>query len=115
MHHACTMPIRGSIWICMISILTERSRRFVVIVLTSLRGVNPDKLKKVGHRTVYKMKESKEDVKEVEGTVLCDGGEDVSIVPVVYYCETVSVSSLRSFSSVCSYSKPSHPSLPVSV
>ena len=43
------------------------------------------------------------------------GGEDVTIVTVVYTCGTVSVSSLGSFSSVGYSSKPSHPSLPVSV
>ena len=42
------------------------------------------------------------------------GGENVSIVPVVYPCETVSVSSLLSFLYVGSSSKPSHPSLSVS-
>ena len=52
-------------------------------------------------------------------TVLGDGGEDVSIVPVVYPCGAVSVSSLGSFSYVCSSSKtsskPSYPYLPVSI
>ena len=43
------------------------------------------------------------------------GGEDVSILPVVYPRGTVSVSSLRSFLSVGSSSKPSHNSLPVSI
>ena len=43
------------------------------------------------------------------------GGEDVSIVPVVYPCGTVSLSSLGYFYSVGSYYKPSRPSLPVSV
>ena len=43
------------------------------------------------------------------------GGEDVSIVPVVYPRGTVSVSPLGSFPSVGSSSKPSHPSLTVSV
>ena len=43
------------------------------------------------------------------------GGEDVIIVTVVYTCGTISVSSLGSFSSVGSSSKPSHTSLPVSV
>ena len=41
------------------------------------------------------------------------GGEDVSIVPVVYPHGTVSVSSLGYFLSVGSSSKPSYPSLPV--
>ena len=44
-----------------------------------------------------------------------DGGEEVSIVPVVYPRGTVSVSSLGYFLSVGSSSKPSHPSLPVSL
>ena len=43
------------------------------------------------------------------------GGEDVSIVPVVYPRGTVSVSPLGSFPSVGSSSKPSHPSLTVSL
>ena len=47
--------------------------------------------------------------------MLGDGGEDVSIVPVVYPRGTVSVSSLGSFSYFGSSSKPYHPSLPVSV
>ena len=44
-----------------------------------------------------------------------DGGDEVNIVPFVYPCGTVSVSSLGSFSSVGSSSKPSHPSLPLSL
>ena len=43
------------------------------------------------------------------------GGNEVSIMPVVYPCETVSVSSLGCFSSVGSSSKPYHPSLPLSL
>ena len=43
------------------------------------------------------------------------GGEYVSIVPFVYPRWTVSVSSLVYFSSVGSFYKPSHPSLPVSI
>ena len=43
------------------------------------------------------------------------GGEYVSLVPVVYPHGVVSVSSLGSFSSVGSSSKPYHPSLPVSL
>ena len=45
--------------------------------------------------------------------MLGDGGDEFSIVPFVYPCGTVSVSSLGYFSSVGSSSKPSHPSLPV--
>ena len=47
--------------------------------------------------------------------MLGDGGEYVRIVTFVYPRETVSVSSLGSFSSVGSSSKPSNPSFPVSV
>ena len=47
--------------------------------------------------------------------MLGGGGEDVSIVPVVHSRGTVSVLSLGYFSSVGSSSKPSHPSLPVSL
>ena len=43
------------------------------------------------------------------------GGDEVSIVPFVYPRGTVSVSSLGYFLSVGSSSKPSRPSLPVSV
>ena len=61
------------------------------------------------------MDESEEDEEEVEMTVLVDGGEDVSIVPVVYPCGAVSVSLLGYFSYVGSSSKPSYPYLPVSI
>ena len=43
-----------------------------------------------------------------------DGGEEVNILPFVYPRGTVSVSSLGSFLSVGSSSKPSHPSLHIS-
>ena len=43
------------------------------------------------------------------------GGEEVSIVPFVYTCEAVSVSSLGSFPFVVSSSKPSYASLPLSI
>ena len=59
--------------------------------------------------------ESEEDKEEVEEAVLGDGGEEVSIVPVVYPHLTVSVSSLGYFSSIGSSSKPSHPSFPFSL
>ena len=78
-------------------------------------GGKPEKLKKVGHRTVYRTDESEKDEEEVEGTVLGDGGEDVIIVPVVYPRGEVSVSSLGSFSSIGSSSKPSHPYFPLSI
>ena len=41
-----------------------------------------------------------------------DGNDDISIVPFVYYCGTVSVSSLEYFSLVGNSSNHSHPSLP---
>ena len=72
-------------------------------------------MNKAGYSTVYRTVKSDEDKEEVEGTVLRDGGEDVSIVPVVYPCETVRVSSLGYFLSVGSSSKPSHTPLPVSL
>ena len=65
------------------------------------------------------MEESEEDEEAVEITVLGDGCGDISIVPVVYPCGAVSVSSLGSFSYVVSssktYFKPSYPYLPVSI
>ena len=56
-----------------------------------------------------------EDKEEVEGTVDFDRGEEVNDIPFVYPRGTVSVSSLGSFSSIGSSSKPSHPSLPLSL
>ena len=47
--------------------------------------------------------------------MIWDGGDYGSIMPFIYPCGTVSVSSLGYFSSACSSSKPFHPSLPVSV
>ena len=47
--------------------------------------------------------------------MLGDGGENVSIVPVVYTCGMVSVSYIGSFSPVGSSSKPFHPYLHVSL
>ena len=44
----------------------------------------------------------------MEGSVLGDGSEEVNIVPVVYPCGTVSISSLGSSS------KPYQPSFPLS-
>ena len=43
------------------------------------------------------------------------GGDEVSIVPFVYPCCTVSVSSMGYFSFVSSSYKPFHPSLPLSL
>ena len=78
-------------------------------------GGKHEKLKKLQHRTVYRTDKSEDDKEEEEGTVIGCGGEDVSIVTVVYPRGTVSVSSLVDFLSVGSSSKPYHPSLPVSV
>ena len=47
----------------------------------------------------------------MEGTVLGGGGDEVSVVPVVYPCGMVCVSSPSSFLSVGASSKSSHPSL----
>ena len=76
-------------------------------------GGKPDKLKKVVHSTVYRTDELEEDEEEEEGTVL--GGEDISILPVVYPRGTVSVSSLGYLLFVGSSSKHSHPYLTVSL
>ena len=75
-------------------------------------GGKPGKLNKVQHSTVYRTDELEEDKEEVEGTVLGDGGYEVSIVPFVYPRGEVSVSLLDCFSSVDSSPKSSHPSLP---
>ena len=65
---------------------------------------------------MYRTGKSEENEERVEeGILLGNGGEDVSIVSVVYPCGTISVSSLDSFSYVGSSSKPYHTSLPVSV
>ena len=47
--------------------------------------------------------------------MLRGGGDEVSVMPVVYPRGMVSVSSPDSFSYVRSSSKPSHPSLPLSL
>ena len=72
-------------------------------------------MKKVGHSAVYRTDESDEGEEEVEVTVLGDGVEEVSKVPVVYPRGTVSVSSLGYFPSVGYSSKPSHPSFNLSL
>ena len=64
---------------------------------------------------MYETDELEEDEEEVEGTVHFNGGDEVNIVPFVYPRGKVSVSSLGYFSSVGSSSKPSHPSLPLSL
>ena len=70
-------------------------------------GGKPEKFNNLGHRNVYRTDLSEEDKEEVEGTVLCDGGEEVSLVPNVYTCGKGSISSLGSYLSVFSSSKPS--------
>ena len=72
-------------------------------------------LKNVGYITVYGTEESEEDEKEVEGIVLRGGGDEVSGMPVVYLRGKVSVSLLGYFSPIGSSSKPSNPSLPLSL
>ena len=47
--------------------------------------------------------------------MLGGGGDEFSIMPVVYPCEMVSVSSLGYFLSVSTSYKPSHPSIPLSI
>ena len=78
-------------------------------------GGKPEKLNMVQHSTMYRTDEFEEYEEEVEGKVDFDGGDEVNIVPFVYPRGTMSVSSLGSFSSVGSSSKPSHPSLPLSI
>ena len=64
---------------------------------------------------MYRTDESEEDEEEAEGEVIGGGGDEVSVMTVVYPRGKVSVSSLGYFSSVGSSSKPSHPSLPFSI
>ena len=78
-------------------------------------GGNPEKLKMVQHSTVYRTDKLEEDKEEVEGTVHFDGGDEVNIAPFVHTGGTASVSSLGFFSSVGYSSKPSHPSLTLSL
>ena len=47
--------------------------------------------------------------------MLGGGGDEVSIMPVVFCCGTVIVSSFGSFLSVVSSSKIYHPSIPISL
>ena len=75
----------------------------------------PEKLKKVQHSNMYRTDESEYEEEEVEGTVNLVGGDEVSIVPFVYPCGTVSISPLGSFSFFGSSYKPSYPSLPLSL
>ena len=78
-------------------------------------GGKPDKLKKAQHRTVYRKYKLEEDEEEVEGTVIGDGGEEFSIVPVVYPCWMVRISSIGYFLSVGYSSKNSNLSLSLSL
>ena len=64
---------------------------------------------------MYGEDKSEEEEEEVEGIVIGSGGDEVSIMPVVYPCGRVSVSSLGYFSSDGSSSKPRYPSLPLSI
>ena len=54
-------------------------------------GGKPDKLKRVVHITVYRTEKLEEDEEVVEGGVIGDGVEEVSIVLVVYPSGTVSL------------------------
>ena len=74
-----------------------------------------EKLKKLGDITLYGTYESEEDAEEVEGTVIGCVWDEVSVMPIVYPCGTVSVSSLGYFVSVGSSSKTSHPSVYISI
>ena len=64
---------------------------------------------------MYITDELEEDKEEVEGKVDFGGGDEVNYGPFVYPRGTVIVSSLGSFSSDGSSSKPSHPSLSLSL
>ena len=57
-------------------------------------------LKKVVNSTVYGTDKSDEDDKKLEWTVVGGGGDEVSVMPVVYPHGKVSVSSLVFFPSV---------------
>ena len=63
---------------------------------------------------MYGTDKSEEDKEEVEGTVLGGGGEEFSVMPVVYPRGTVRVLSLSSFLYVVSSSNTSHPPLTLS-
>ena len=70
-----------------------------------------DTLKKVVDSTFYGTDESEEYKEEAGGAVLGGDGDEASVMPVVY----PSVPSLGSFLSVGLSSKPSHPSLTISI
>ena len=67
-----------------------------------------EKLNKMGDSTLYGKEKEEDDKEEVEGKVIGGGSDGVSVMPVVYPCGTVGVSSLGSFSSIGSSSKTSH-------
>ena len=66
-------------------------------------------------RNFYSTDESEEYKEEVGGAFLRDGGDEFSVMPVVYPRGTSIVSSLGYFSSVGSSSKNSNTSLPLSL
>ena len=72
-------------------------------------------MNRVGYVTLYRTDESEEDKEEAEEIVLGGGGDEVSVMLVVYPHGTVSVSLLGYFLSVGLSSKPSNPSLPLSL
>ena len=61
------------------------------------------------------MGESEEDTEEVGGVFLRSGGDEVSVMPVLYPRGTVNVSSLGYFLYFGSSYKPSHPSISLSL
>ena len=112
MHHVC----QGG-YVAMHEIELDGSERKICCeCIDDLRmGGKFEKSKMMQDSTVYRMDELEEDEEEIEGTVDFDGGYKVNYVPFVYPCGTVSVPSLGSFSSVGYSSKPSNPSLPLSL
>ena len=74
-------------------------------------GGKSETLKKVGDITMYGTDKSEEYEEDVEGKVIGGGCDEVSIMPVVPPRRKIIVSSICSFLSVGSSSKPYHPSL----
>ena len=105
LHHVC----QGG-YVAMHEIKLDRSERKICreCIDDFSMGGKFEKSKMMQDSTVYRMDELEEDEEEVEGTVDFGGGEEVNYMPFVYPRGTVSVSSLGSFSSVGSSSKPSH-------
>ena len=96
--------------------LDKAERKICCKCIDDLRmGGKPEKSKMAQHTTVYRTDELEEQEEEVEGTVDFDGGDKDNYMPFVYPHGAMSVSSLGSFSSVGSSSKPSYPSLPISL